>query len=137
VTKRQKRWIYSPPNQPKPKVPDSVKAKVEAMASEFIDSTLKPRHIKPPPEDARWNYLVDIYTKWYRNYFYFCSKYRSSGPNAVSPFFEDKFARLEYVGNDRFNLSYMRHTGKWGEVYTDLSIEQCLAVIRDEPLFQP
>jgi hypothetical protein len=59
------------------------------------------------------------------------------GPNAISPFFEDKFARMEYVGSDRFNLSYMRYTGKWLEVYTGLSVDECLAAIKDDPLFHP
>lgn len=30
---------------------------------------------------------VDIYAKWYRRYFYFCAKYCSPAPNALSPFF--------------------------------------------------
>ena len=48
-----------------------------------------------------------------------------------------KFARLEYVEGNRFNLSYMRHTGEWIEVYPDLSLDQCLATIKDDPLFFP
>ena len=132
---RRKRWVYRPPRQPKPKVPNGVKADVEAKARELIETVLKPAHIKPPPEDERFNYLVDIYSKWYRNYFYFCSKYHCPGPNAISPFFEDRFARLEYVSPDRYNLSYMRHTGQWWEIYRDLSLEEGLAAIRDEPHF--
>jgi hypothetical protein len=134
---RQKRWIYSPPRPPKPKVPEAVKAAVEAKARELIEIGLKPKHIKPPPEDMRFNYVVEIYAKWYRNYFYFCSKYRCPGPNAISPFFDARFARLEYLGHDRYNLSYMRHTEQWWEVYQELSLEQCLAAIRDEPHFLP
>jgi hypothetical protein len=44
---------------------------------------------------------------------------------------------MEYVGSDRFNLSYMRYTGKWLEIYTGLSVDECLAAIKDDPLFQP
>ncbi len=88
MANRQRRWVYSPPRQPKPKVPDAVKAEVAAKAGALIETALKPSHLKPPPEDMHFNYLVDIYTKWYRNYFYFCSKYRCPGPNAISPFFE-------------------------------------------------
>ena len=44
---------------------------------------------------------------------------------------------MEYVGQRRFNLAYLRHTGKWQEVYPDLTVEECLAIIRDEPLFHP
>jgi len=137
MAKRQKIWTYKPPKQPKPKVPDTIKWEVEAKARELIESILKPKHIKPPPLDKHYNYIVDIYTKWYRNYFYFCSKYACPGPNAISPYFEAKFARLEYIGNGHFNLSYMRHTEKWWEIYFDLSIDESIATIRDESLFLP
>jgi len=135
---RQKTWVYSPP---KPKVPDSVKAEVETRATELINAFLKPEHVKPPPKKPRWNYIVDIYTKWHRNYFYFCSKYACPGPNAISPFFDTGLARLEYVGGlgqqSRFNMSYMRHTGKWWEIRHGLSLDQCLAETRKGGLFQP
>ena len=122
MAKSKKTWVYSPPKPPKPKVPESVKAEVEKKATELVESTLKPR-IEPPPKDERFNYLVDIYTKWHRNYFYFCGKYCSPGPHALSPYFETRFARLEYIGKDRFTLSYMRYTGKWWEIYEGLTLE--------------
>ena len=121
----------------KPKVPDNVKQDVEKKANELVDTFLKPTYVKPPPEDNQFNYVADIYTKWYRNYFYFCSTYNSPGPNAISPSFEDKFARLEYVGPDRYDLSYMRYTGQWWELYQGYSLEDCFNAIKDEPHFQP
>ena len=38
----------------------STKARVETKVQELIDRELKPKHVKPPPEDARFNYLTDI-----------------------------------------------------------------------------
>ena len=137
MTKRQKIWVYSPKRQPKPKVPEAVRIDLEAKAKELVNSILKPLHVKPSREDEQFNYIVDIYSKWYRNYFYFCSKYACPGPNAISPYFEAKFARLDYIGNGRFNLAYMRHTGKWCEIYPELSLDECLAAIRDAPHFLP
>jgi hypothetical protein len=137
MPKTQKRWGYSPPRPPKPKVPEAIKLEMETKANALVESILKPTHIKPPPKDAKFNYIVDIFTKWHGGNFYFCSKYAVPGPNAISPFFEDKFARLEYVGNGCFNLSYMRHTGQWWELHTGLSVDQCLAAIKDDPLLQP
>ena len=129
---RQRRWTYSPERQPKPKVPDVVKAQVEARAGELIESVLKSEHVETPPEDASFNYVVDIYSKWFRNYFYFCAKYACPGQNAISPYFESKFARLEYTGTNSFSLSYMRHTGKWFELYAGLSLDDSLAIIKDD-----
>ena len=118
-------------------MPENVKVDVKTQADELIESYLKTTFIKPPPEDNRFNYLVDISSKWYRNYFYFCSRYCCPGPNAISPHFDDKFARFEYVGRDSYNLAFMRYTGKWQEVYFELTLEECLKSIRDEPFFQP
>jgi hypothetical protein len=138
MIKRQKRWIDSSPNPPMPKVPEDLMAEVEIKATELVETVLKPQHLKPPPEDQPFNYIVDIYTKWYRNYFYFCAKYACPGPNALSSFFETKFARMEYVGGrSRFNLSFMRYTGEWIALHRNLSLEECLAAIRDEPHFYP
>lgn len=93
---RQKTWVYNPP---KPKLPDTVKVYVEAKAMALVNDILKPEHVKPPPKNAKWNYIIDLYTKWHRNYFYFCARYACPSPNARSPFFDIGFARLEYAGS--------------------------------------
>jgi hypothetical protein len=132
----RKTWRLSPPRKLRNKVPESVKARVQEKADDLIRSTLKPEHIKPPT-DARFNYVVDIYSKWYQSYFYFCATYRSPAPNSISEFFESRFARLEYAGNEAFNLSYMRHTGQWIELFTNLTLDECLESIKNEPHYLP
>ncbi len=106
-------------------------------SAELVETFLKPNFIKPPPADTEWNTIVDIYTKWYRNYFYFCSKYHSPSPSNITDYFESKFARLEYVGNGKFNVAYMRHTEQWLEIFQDLSLDQCLEAIQGIPNLQP
>lgn len=133
----KKTWILHPPKRIKHKVPESVKARVSERADHLIQSTLKPEHIKLPPKDDRFNYIVDIHSKWYHSYFYFCATYRCPSADAISEFFETRFARLEYAGNERFNLSYMRHTGQWIELLTELTLEECLESIKSEPHYLP
>lgn len=133
----KKRWIYNPRKQSKSKIPESLKQTVKDKADELVNTVLIPQHVKPPPADNQFNYLANIYTKWYRNYFYFCSTYNVPGPNAIAPSFEDKFARLEYVGGDKFNLAYMRHTGQWHEIAQNMSLDEALDVIKDGELFTP
>ena|SRR5437879_3969209 len=135
MAKKQKVWMYSPPKQPKPKIPDTLKVEVTTRATELIDTVLKPKNIQPPPENPRFNYIVDIYGKWYHSAFYFCAKYCVAGPNAIEPSFEAKFARMQYADNNRFHLSFMRHTGEWIELYTDQTVDECLAAIQDDPWF--
>ena len=137
MTKAQRRWVYSPPKPSAGQVPVNLRAEVQRKAEQLIEATLKPRYLKPPPADTQFNYIIDIYTKWYRHYFYFCAKYCVPGPNAMAPDFEAKFARLEYAGHNSFNLSYRRYTEEWIEVYPSLSLDECLNAIRDDPLFQP
>jgi len=128
-------WVYRP--GPASSIPDAVKNKIKAKADEIVETMFKPPYVKPPPKKPRFNYIVDIYTKWHKNCLYFRAKYACPGPNALSPFFEDSFTRLAYLANGRFNLAYMRHTGKWCEVFTDLSMEEVFAAIRDEPFSHP
>lgn len=138
MNKRQKAWGYNPPKPTKPKAPEALKAEVEAKATELVNTVHKPMHIKPPPKNHQFNHITDIYTKWYRSYFYFCATYAVPGPNAIAPSFESKFARIEYVGEQRFNLSYMRYTEEWVEIRQGLTLAQCIiAAIKEGEAFAP
>jgi hypothetical protein len=48
---------------------------VQSKATALIENFLKPRYVVPPSNDGRFNSIVDIGAKWYRNYFYFISTY--------------------------------------------------------------
>ena len=139
MTKRQPPWMSGTSRSKSSQggVPEMVKAEVTTQANRLIETVLKPRHIQPPPDHPQFNYIVDIYGKWYHCYFYLCATYRVPGPNATVPSFEAKFARMEYAGNNRFHLSFMRHTGQWIELYMGIALDECLASIRDEPFFFP
>jgi len=126
-------WAPAKPSH----VPESVKNELRVQAQALVDSQLKPKYIEPPPEDPRFNYIVDISTKWHGRFFYFASKYACPGPSAGSPFFDAPFARLEYQHNGRFSLAYTRHTGQWWQIYTDLTADEALKTIREEVLFHP
>ena len=135
MAKIPRQWVYSP--RPASRIPDSVRNEITAKADEIVEMVFKPQYLKPPPKKPRFNYIVDIYTKWRKNCLYFRARYACPGSNALSPFFEDSFTRLAYMANGRFNLAYMRHTGKWWEVFSDLSMEEAFAAIRDQALFHP
>jgi hypothetical protein len=139
MAKKHKTWVYSTPKPPAPKVPANTKLIVQQKADELVDRVLKTRYIQRPPARNAFqhNYIADIYTKWYRHYFYFCAKYNVPGPNALVPFFEAKFARLEYTKDTRFNMAFMRYTGEWVEVYEDLSLERSLKAVETDPFFHP
>ena len=137
MPKPRKVWMLSPTKSPKPPLPESIKAELTAKAMHLIENVLKPKHVLPPKPDAQFNYITDLSGKWNRGYFYFIASYASPGPNAFSPAFETKFARMEYVGDGKFALSYLRHTGAWLEIYETLSMDECLKAIQDDPCFTP
>jgi len=87
MASKRKTWAPVYPRRSKPQAPDTIKHILKEKADEIIENVLKPEYIKPPPTDNDLNYLVDIYSKWYRNYFYFCAKYNSPSPHAISPSF--------------------------------------------------
>ena len=137
MAKQRKPWEIRPQGKPKTRLPASLKAEVEAKAADLIENVLKPKHVLPPPKGERFNYIIDIGARWYRNFFYFFSTYACPGPNALSPTFESKFARMEYLGNATFALYFMRHTGEWVGLYDALTVDECLKAIEDDPWFVP
>lgn len=139
MAKSPKGWYFSPPKAAAPKVSAEIKEEILQKANQFIENEIRPKYSEEPPkpDEFQKNYRSDFYCKWYRHYFYFCTKYGCPHENAIEPFFESKYARLEYTSTGQFNLSYFRHTGEWHQVYADLSFEECLEAIKNGDLFHP
>lgn len=120
-----------------PKVPENVKSSVNMIIGQFINDYLKPKYIQPPPENRRFNYITDIFSRWHHHYLHLCTTYNSPHPDAISPSFELKFTRLEYISNDCYNMSYMRHTGQWREIYRGMTLDECIETIKEDSFFAP
>jgi hypothetical protein len=73
--KAGRQWTWAPDRRQEPSVPDDLKSEVKTLADELVEKVLKPAYIKPPPEEPRWNYPIDIWTKRHQSFFYFCSTY--------------------------------------------------------------
>src|ERR1019366_10038546 len=137
MPKPRKAWTFSPGKKPKSALPGTLKDEVDTKARELIETVLKPKHAQPPPTGHQLNYITDITIKWLGSKCYFVSIYACPGPNAMSPTFEAKFARLEHIGGGKFNLAFMRHTGKWVELFTGLPLDECLKAVAEDPWFVP
>ena len=115
----------------------SIKADLDARATKLVENVLKPKYVKPPPEEPRFNYIVDVWTKWLGSTLYFGATYACPGPTAISPSFQTKFARMEHVGGGSISrLSYMRHTDKWFRLFPSLTVDECLDAIENDCHFQ-
>ena len=129
---KRKTWRYSPkkPKEPKPEVPEELKRDTKTKADVIVETVFKPEYLSPVAKEEESNQMVDIYTKWYRNSFYFCCKYRSPS-NSATRFFESKFVKFEYLGDDKFQYSYMRHTGKLYPTFV-MTLDECLEHVTSE-----
>jgi hypothetical protein len=135
--KKSRRALRSnPARAPKPKVPEVLRRRVQAEADALVEQVLKPRYLEPPPPEPRFNYIIDVFTRWWGSYFYFCATYACPGSNALSPSFEVRFARLEYAGGERFHMAFMRYTGEWIEIYEGVPWQAALTAIRDDSYFR-
>ena len=132
----RKAWVIRPAKK-STTVPDSIKREVALKANDVIANVLKPRHVQPPPESEQFNYISDIGAKWYRHYFYFVSTYTCPGPNVLAPTFEEKFARMEFIGDSKFALYFRRHNGEWVGIYDALTVDECMKAILDDSWFHP
>ena len=121
---------------PKAPLPEGIKADVNAKAAKLVENVLKPKYVKPPPKKPRFNYIIDVWTNGLGSTLYFGTTYACPGPNAISPSFEAKFARMEHVGGGRFALSYMRHNDKWFRLFPSLTADECLDAIQNDWHFQ-
>ena len=100
---------------------------IEKFKSQFI--------VEKP--DKEFDFLVDFYLIWRKNYLYFCEKYKSEHPNRIKDEYEMKFLRLKYSGKNNFELSYFRHTGVWQLVMDELTLDDCKEMILTNPVFHP
>lgn len=136
VKKSRKIWQQATPRKTSVKVPDALKKQIQEKCDSFIESTLKPQHLNKNSPDLFFGSCEEIYSKWYRNFFYFYALKQFNSSNNPSPV-EIRFARLEYIGDNQFNLAYFRHTEKWWTIQEDISLEECLMEIEINPLLQP
>lgn len=114
---------------------DFEKIRIESQCQPLIEK-LKSQYISKNP-NKEYNYLLDIYVKWYRDNLYFCGKYKSENSNRIADEFEEKFVRLKIIKKDKFDISYLRYSGKWFLISCDLSFNECLEIIEDTPTFHP
>jgi hypothetical protein len=121
---------------PKCRLSKCQKATLKANADRFVQDCYKATFIRPPPKEARFNYIVDFFTKWHGVYLQFIARYACPGPKAISPFFETAFARLGYFRNDAWSLWARRHNDQWIVLGHQLTMDECFEQMRGNPWFQ-
>jgi len=127
--------------EPKPSV-DEQKAKTLERVQTFMDEVLKPYYIRPVDADNdKYPYTVDLTVEWRKNTLYFTKHMHDPRPSTSKG--EDQssivydYARISRVGQNRYNVAYKRHTGKYFILYYDLDLEACLEALNNDMLLAP
>jgi hypothetical protein len=120
-------------------VSELLKKELTQKAERLIWKMFKPG-LPAQAEAARkygFNYISDVYTVWRGRSFYFCARYCNPRDDVKEKQFEVRTTRMAHECGRQFNLSYMRHTGNWCEVFQGLSLEECLETIEKNELYWP
>ena len=137
--KRHYGWVYvgDTPAGRTEKPTASVKHQVEASMKPFIEK-LKEQNINPIPEPHEHNHLIDIYGKWNRSFYYIYLTYKCPPEGYTKDKFDTGLVRMRYVGKNKFDLAYFRHTGQWWDISSerDLTVAEAIDSIEKNPWFQ-
>jgi hypothetical protein len=114
----------------------SEKATIVAACERFITEVLRPRFL-PEIRPTEFNYPIDIRGKWHGRNYRFFQRYRSDGHHTEKGEFDWPFVRLEYVGPDRFDISFFRHTEKWWPLHRSVTLKEALRLIETDGLLHP
>ena len=82
------------------------------------------------------NYPVDIRGRWRGENYSFVVRFRSGFPENAGEEYDAPFARLDHFGG-KFAVMWMRHTGRWWCLRSELPFEEALAMVTTEPVLRP
>ncbi len=102
----------------------------------FIRDVLKPS-LLPEIIPTEFNYPIDIFGSWSAGRYRFMQRYRSGFADNAGWEFDAPFARLSYMGRDRFDIYWMRHTGKWWKLYTGVTLAEALKILEEDGVLHP
>jgi hypothetical protein len=113
---------------------------IAAVCERFIADTLKPRFL-PVVRPTEFNYPVDIFGRWRGNKYNLITRYRSGFPENHGEEFDAAFTRFdhveEYLGGNRFDVMWHRHTGQWFRLYVAVTLDEALHLVSTNGLLQP
>jgi len=132
---RKGRWVYAP-KRARVLPSDGEKMEIIAVCDKFVAEVLKPRFL-PKIRPAEFNYPIDIYGKWHGGHYRFIQRFRSDSRDVIESEFEEPFTRLDYIGPDRFDVMWRRHTGQWWRLYHSISLSEAIRCIEQDGHLHP
>jgi hypothetical protein len=124
------------PHKPTAAFSAAEKASVTAACERLIGEFLKPR-LLPAIRPTQFNYPVDIVGKWHGAKYRFIQRYRSGFQENLGEEFDAPFARLDWIGRDRFDIQWHRHTGEWYRLHRGLNLVDAIEALRSDQILHP
>jgi hypothetical protein len=133
---RKKQWMRTT-RAPRPAPSDEAEKRAIVAACEaFIRDVLKPRFL-PEVTPTQWNYVVDIHGAWAAGRYRFIQRYRSGMEDNRGEEFDAPFARIDRMGRDRFDIYWMRYTGRWWRVHVGVTLAEALRILEADEILHP
>lgn len=132
MARRTGRWVKT--------LTKDEKAAIAARCDRFIEETFKPRFL-PEVRPTAFNYPVDIFGRWRGNKYSFITRLRSGFPDNLGEEFDEVFTRLDRVEDcvdeNRFDVMWLRHTGRWFRLYESVTLDEGLRLLLKDGRLHP
>ena len=133
---RAKQWVLKT-RVARPAPPDEAEKQATVAACEaFINNVLKPRFL-PQIRPTEWNYVIDIHGAWAAGRYRFMQRYRSGMGHNRGEEFDAPFAGIDRMAPDRFDIYWMRHTGKWWRLHVGVTLAEALQILETDGVLHP
>jgi len=131
-----KRWIRTVPAARPAAVDELEKQAIIASCETFIRDVLRPRFL-PEIRPTEWSYVIDIHGAWAAGRYRFIQRYRSGMEHNPGEEFDAPFARIDRMGQDHFDIHWMRHTGTWWRLHTGMTLVEALRILETDGILHP
>jgi hypothetical protein len=131
----QKKWRRVRSSRPAA-VDDLEKGLIVTACEAFIRDVLIPRFL-PEIRPTEWNYVVGIRGAWAGGRYRFMQRYRSGMADNLGEEFDAPFARIDRMARDRFDIYWMRHTGRWWPLHAGVSLTEALRLLETDGTLHP
>ncbi|MBK2124848.1 hypothetical protein [Fangia hongkongensis] len=127
---RKRGWYATPEKPTNKKLTATEKSYIESHFAKKI--TLANQRFEAHQEE-KYNAPTCAYIKWYRSYMYICIHFeRANDPDSG---FEEKTGRMHFHEDGSASLAYMRHTGQWWTVHSDIAIDSAIETMLNDDIY--
>jgi hypothetical protein len=105
-------------------------------ALEALIAEMRQRYLPGIRPATNRNDPVDLRGRWRGENDSFVVRFRSGFPENAGEEFDPPFARLDHFGGE-FAVMWMRHSGGWWCLRSELPFEAALAMVTTEPVLRP